>query len=91
VNGGVLTELPAVLAVWAARRDVATPEVTADFLASRDFGLSHISEISYDASFELECRRKAIESTCAGTLISLLIRRIAAGWTCTTGTQPGWD
>src|SRR6267142_2622915 len=46
-----LTELPAVLAVWAAKRDVATPEVTADFLASRDFGLSHISEISYDASF----------------------------------------
>src|SRR6267143_2499209 len=43
-----LTELPAVLAVWAARPDVATPEVTTDFLASRDFGLSHIAEISYD-------------------------------------------
>jgi predicted solute-binding protein len=41
-----LTGLPAVLALWAARRDVATPEVTADFLASRDFGLSHIAEIS---------------------------------------------
>jgi len=57
-----LTELPAVLAVWAARRDVATPEVTADFLASRDFGLSHISEISYDASFELELPAQAIET-----------------------------
>jgi len=57
-----LTELPAVLAVWAARRDVATPEVTADFLASRDFGLSHISEISYDASLELELPAQAIET-----------------------------
>ena len=57
-----LTGLPAVLAVWAARRDVATPEVTADFLASRDFGLSHIAEISYDASFELELQAQAIET-----------------------------
>jgi len=57
-----LTGLPAVLAVWAARRDVATPEVTADFLASRDFGLSHIAEISYDASFELELQAQAIEA-----------------------------
>ena len=57
-----LTELPAVLAFWAARRDVATPEVTADFLASRDFGLSHIPEISYDASLELELPTQAIET-----------------------------
>jgi len=57
-----LTELPAVLAVWAARRDVATPEVTSDFLASRDFGLSHISGISYNASLELELPAPAIET-----------------------------
>ena len=57
-----LTELPAVLAVWAARRDVATPEVTADFLASRDFGLSHIAEISYNASLELVLPTQAIET-----------------------------
>jgi chorismate dehydratase len=57
-----LTGLPAVLAVWAARRDVATPEVTADFLASRDFGLSRIAEISYDASLELELPAQAIEA-----------------------------
>jgi len=57
-----LTELPAVLAVWAARRDVATPGVTADFLASRDFGLSHIPEISYDASIDLELPAPAIET-----------------------------
>jgi predicted solute-binding protein len=57
-----LTELPAVLAVWAARPDVATPEVTADFLASRDFGLSRIAEISNDASLELELPAQAIET-----------------------------
>ena len=57
-----LTGLPAVLAVWAARRDVATPALTADFLASRDFGLSHMAEISYDASLELELSAQAIET-----------------------------
>ena len=57
-----LTELPAVLAIWAARRDVATPEVAADFLASRDFGLSRISEICFDAARELELPQKALES-----------------------------
>src|SRR6266705_763365 len=57
-----LTGLPAVLAVWAARRDVATPEVTADFLASRDFGLSRIPEICFDAAGELELPRPALES-----------------------------
>jgi len=57
-----LTGLPAVLAVWAARRDVATPEVTADFLASRDFGLSRIPEICFDAAGELELPQPALES-----------------------------
>ncbi len=57
-----LTELPVVLAVWAARPDVATPEVTADFLASRDFGLSRFAEISNDASLELELQPQAIET-----------------------------
>jgi len=40
-----LTNLPAVLAVWAGRRDVVTSEVVADFAASRDYGLSHLDEI----------------------------------------------
>jgi chorismate dehydratase len=63
-----LTELPAVLAVWAARRDVATPEVTADFLASRDFGLSHIPEISYDASLQSDLPAPAIETYLRGNI-----------------------
>ena len=57
-----LTGLPAVLAVWAARRDVGTSEVAADFLASRDFGLSRIPEICFDAARELELPQPALES-----------------------------
>jgi len=57
-----LTGLPAVLAVWAARRDVATTEVAADFLASRDFGLSRIPEICFDAARELELPQRTLES-----------------------------
>jgi chorismate dehydratase len=57
-----LTGLPAVLAVWAARRELATPEVTADFIASRDFGLSRIGEISFDAAQDLELPQRTLES-----------------------------
>jgi chorismate dehydratase len=57
-----LTGLPAVLAVWAARRDTVTPELTADFMASRDFGLSHLPEISRDAARELELPTSTLES-----------------------------
>jgi chorismate dehydratase len=57
-----LTGLPAVLAVWAARRDVATVDVAADFIASRDFGLAHISEISFEAARELELPALALDS-----------------------------
>jgi predicted solute-binding protein len=57
-----LTGLPAVLAVWAARRDVATPELATDFLASRDLGLSRIPEICLDAARELELPADKLES-----------------------------
>ena len=57
-----LTGLPAVLAVWAARPESATPELTRDFLASRDFGLAHIEEISYQASQDLELPQATLES-----------------------------
>lgn len=48
-----LTERPAVLAVWAARPDVVTPELTADFSASLAFGLKHLPEICAEAAREL--------------------------------------
>lgn len=57
-----LTGLPAVLAVWACWRELATAELTADFLASRDFGLSHLGEISYEAAQDLELPPRALES-----------------------------
>jgi len=57
-----LTGLPAVLAVWACRSEVATVELTADFLASRDFGISHLEEISYEAAQDLELPQRALES-----------------------------
>jgi len=57
-----LTGLPAVLAIWAVRRDVVSPELIADFLASRDFGLSRIPEICFEAARELELPQRALES-----------------------------
>ncbi len=48
-----MTNLPAVLAIWAGRRDVVTPEVAADFAASRDFGMARIAEIGAAASREM--------------------------------------
>ena len=47
------TEKPAVLAVWAARTGVVTPELTADFLASRDFGLLQLPEICAEAALQM--------------------------------------
>lgn len=49
-----MTERPAVLAVWAARPEAATPELSADFSASLDFGLAHLEEICAEASRELQ-------------------------------------
>ena len=48
-----LTNLPAVLAVWAARRDVVTPEMIRDFQLSLSFGMEQLEEISAEASREL--------------------------------------
>jgi chorismate dehydratase len=48
-----LTERPAVLAVWAARPEIATPELADDFSASLAFGLKHLREICVEAGREL--------------------------------------
>ncbi len=48
-----LTEKPAVLAVWAARTEIVSPELAEDFLASRDFGLRQIPEICAEAAQQL--------------------------------------
>jgi chorismate dehydratase len=48
-----LTELPAVLAVWAARKELATPELVADFVDSRNLGMEHTGEICAEAAREM--------------------------------------
>src|ERR1700680_2730981 len=56
------SSLPAVMAIWAARPEVVTPEVLADFTASRNFGLTQIAAISLEAARELELPQQALES-----------------------------
>jgi chorismate dehydratase len=57
-----LTGLPAVLAIWAARTNLANPqkindipitEIAADFLASCDYGLTQIPQIAAEAANEM--------------------------------------
>lgn len=47
------THLPAVLAIWAAYKDVSTPQLAADFQSSLVFGQAHLDEICRDASKSL--------------------------------------
>jgi chorismate dehydratase len=64
-----LTEKPAVLAIWAARPDPANPtliknvpikDVSADFQASRDFGLTQIPQIAAEAAQEMHLPEKEL-------------------------------
>jgi chorismate dehydratase len=47
------TGRPCVLAIWAGRRNAITPEVVADFHASKQFGLERIDEIAANVSVQL--------------------------------------
>jgi chorismate dehydratase len=49
-----LTGKPCVMAFWAGRRDAITPEVVADFQASRRYGLARAREIAEAASLKLD-------------------------------------
>jgi chorismate dehydratase len=53
--------LPAVLAIWVARRGVITPEMAADFQASREYGLAHIGDIAEGAALKLELPPRELE------------------------------
>ena len=55
-----LTERPAVLAVWAARPEIVTAEVAADFNASLAYGLAHLPEICAEAARELQLPEKEL-------------------------------
>jgi len=56
-----MTALPCVLAIWAARREAVTPEVVADFLASKEYGLARITEIAEGAALRLELPARPLE------------------------------
>lgn len=56
-----MTGKPSVLAVWAGRREVVTPEVVADFLASREYGLANIGDIAEGAALKLELPPNPLE------------------------------
>jgi len=55
-----LTERPAVLAVWAARPEVAVPGLIADFSASLAFGLAHLPAICAEAARGLQLPEKEL-------------------------------
>jgi predicted solute-binding protein len=44
-----------------ARRGAVTPEIVADFQASREYGLSHIGEIAEGAALKLDLPPRALE------------------------------
>ncbi len=56
-----MTRLPCVLAIWVARREAATPEVVADFLASKEYGMARIAEIAEGAALKLDLPIQALE------------------------------
>ena len=49
-----MTRLPAVLAVWAARRSSVTPELVQHFQDSLAFGLQHVDAIASEAAEEMK-------------------------------------
>ncbi|MCL6480466.1 MAG: menaquinone biosynthesis protein [Firmicutes bacterium] len=57
-----MTGKPCVLAVWAARRAAVTPELVADFLASRAYGLARLRDIAEGASLKLDLPAPALET-----------------------------
>lgn len=56
-----MTGRPCVLALWVGRREAMTPEIVADFLASKEYGLAHVDEIAEGAALKLDLPAKALE------------------------------
>jgi chorismate dehydratase len=56
-----MTGKPCVLAIWAARRDVVTPKIVADFQGSKQYGLERVREIAKAASVKLDLPPRALE------------------------------
>ena len=56
-----MTGHASVLAIWVARRGAVTPEMVADFQASREYGLARIGEIAEGAALKLDLPPRALE------------------------------
>jgi chorismate dehydratase len=56
-----MTQKPCVLALWAGRRGLITPEMVADFQASKEYGLARLREIAEAASIKLDMPPRALE------------------------------
>jgi chorismate dehydratase len=56
-----LTGKPCVLALWMARPSALTPEIIADFQASKLYGINHAREIAEAASIKLDLPPLALE------------------------------
>jgi chorismate dehydratase len=56
-----MTGKPCVLAIWAGRRELMTPEVVADFQASKEYGLRCVREIAEAASIKLDMPPRALK------------------------------
>jgi chorismate dehydratase len=57
-----MTGKPCVLAIWVGRRELITPDVVADFLASKEYGLERIGEIAEAAALKLDLPPRDLES-----------------------------
>lgn len=56
-----MTGKPCVLAIWTARHDAVSPEVLADFEASKEYGLGRLREIAEGASLKLDLPVRPLE------------------------------
>jgi chorismate dehydratase len=56
-----LTRRPAVLAIWAARPAITSVELADEFLASLEFGKSHLPEICAEAASELSLPEEELD------------------------------
>jgi chorismate dehydratase len=74
-----MTGKPCVLAVWAGRREIVTPQVVTDFLESRDYGLSRIGDIAEGAALKLNLPPSALESYLRDSIDFYLDRDNVAG------------
>src|SRR5215831_18300828 len=56
-----MTERPAVLAVWAARKEIVTEELADEFLDSLNYGLASLNAICREASAEMKLPEKELQ------------------------------